>query len=131
MICVGEIDRGLSILRGALKDEGGVRASWQHFFLFLGYYLKNDIAEAAQHANLTASDTFLFGLAARTVVAVRSGNLDAARQTADRLLALRPAWREDPAPELLRMVPNDVIVARLTRDLAEAGVGRPKPGSGQ
>jgi tetratricopeptide (TPR) repeat protein len=131
LIAVGEVDRGMSLLRGAMKDGGEVRASWQRFSLFLGYYLKDDIAEATQQATLMANDTFLFGLAARTIAAVRNGNIDAARQTADRIIALRPAWRDDPGTELYRMIPNPAIVAKLTRDLAEAGVGRPKQGSGQ
>jgi tetratricopeptide (TPR) repeat protein len=130
LISAGEVDRGVNMLRGAMTEGGVIRASWQHFSLFLAYYARNEIAEATQQANLAANDTYLYGLAARAAVAVRNGNIDLARQTAERMVALRAAWRDDPDGEMRRMIPDATIRGHLVQDLAAAGLGPLRPASG-
>jgi hypothetical protein len=44
------------------------------------------------------------------------------RKGVERLIALGPGWRRDPGAELARLIPDEVIVERLSRDLAAAGL---------
>jgi TolB-like protein len=121
LIASGEIDRGMETLNRA-AEQGAVRASWYHFYLFLGSYLKGDMAAAAHHAALSTTESFPLGLVARALVAAADGNREAARKSYDELVALRAAWRDKPREELGRVFPVPAIADRLARDLANAGV---------
>ena len=121
LIASGEIDRGMEMLNRA-AEEGAVRASWYHFYLFLGSYLKGDIATAARHAALGNTESFPPGLVAKALVAASDGNREAARKSYDELVALRAAWRDKPREELARLFPAPEIADRLARDLANAGL---------
>ena len=121
LIASGEIDRGMEMLNRA-AEEGAVRASWYHFYLFLGSYLKGDMATAARHAALGNTESFPLGLVAKALVAAADGNREAARKSYDELVALRAAWRDKPREELARLFPAPEIADRLARDLANAGL---------
>lgn len=123
LVMSGEVDRGLNLLLAGLPDDGIVRASWQHFGLLVGYYAKGDIAAATQQAELTSGEQYPYRLAVSAAIAVRNGNIAGAREIADRLVALRPAWRADPDGELRRMIPDANIRGRLVADLKQAGLG--------
>jgi uncharacterized membrane-anchored protein len=62
------------------------------------------------------------GQVARVLAARLVGNQDEARKAAERLVALDPGWRQDPHAELARLIADKVIVDRLSRDLAAAGL---------
>jgi TolB-like protein len=119
LIAIGEIDKGMDMLMRA-GDAAGVRPAVDEFFLFLGSYLRGDRAAAAFHAGQLTSDTFQLGLLARALVAAAAGEGAAARATVDRLVALNPAWREDPPGQLAKFFPASAIVERLAADLAAA-----------
>jgi tetratricopeptide (TPR) repeat protein len=121
LVLSGEIDRGMEMLNRA-AEEGAVRASWYHFYLFLGSYLKGEMATAARHAALSSTDSFPLGLVASVLVAAAEGKRDAARKSYDELVALRAAWRDKPREELTRLLPAPEIADRLARDLADAGL---------
>ncbi len=121
LIASGEIDRGMETLDRA-AEEGAVRASWYHFYLFLGSYLKSDMATAARHAALSNTESFPLGLVAKALVAAAEGNRELARKTYDQVVALRAAWRDKPREELARLFPAPEIADRLARDLATAGL---------
>ena len=121
LIASGEIDRGMETLDRA-AEEGAVRASWYHFYLFLGSYLKSDMATAARHAALSNTESFPLGLVAKALVAAAEGNRELARKTYDQVVALRAAWRDKPREELARLFPAPEIADRLARDLANAGL---------
>jgi hypothetical protein len=59
---------------------------------------------------------------ARVLAARAVGNQDGMRKAVARLIALGPGWRRDPSAELARLIPDEVIVDRLSRDLAAAGL---------
>jgi hypothetical protein len=119
LIAIGEIDRGMEMLMRAGHD-GGVRPGVDQFFLFLGSYLRDDAAAATFHAGQLTSDTFQLGLVARALVGVAAGEHASASAALDRLVALNPAWGENPRGELEKFFPAAFIVDRLAAGLAEA-----------
>ena len=122
LIAVGKIDQGMDMLLRA-GDDAGVRPAVDQFFLFLGSYLRDDTAAAAFHAGQLTSDTFPLGLLARSLVAGAGGDHAAARAAFDRLVALHPAWRDDPRGELAKFFPAAFIVDRLSAGLAAVSAG--------
>jgi len=126
LIAIGEIDKGMEMLMRA-GDEAGVRPSVDQFFLFLGSYLRGDQTAAAFHAGQLTSDTFQLGVLARALVAAAVGEGEAARAATERLVALNPAWREDPRGQLEKFFPAPEIVERLAADLAAAASSRARP----
>jgi hypothetical protein len=121
LVAIGEIDKGMDLLMRA-GDAGGIRPAVDQFYLFLGSYLRDDLAGAAFHAGQLTSDTFQLGLVARALVALAGGERDVARAALDRLVALNPAWRDSPRGELEKFFPATFIVDRLAADLAAAGL---------
>jgi tetratricopeptide (TPR) repeat protein len=121
LIMRGDVDRGMAMLRRA-GENGGVRPSWQNFYLFLGSYLGGDMKEAAFHAEQIIADDYPLGLVARAIAANTSGNKDQARRLLARLIDLNPAWRTDPRSELARVNLAPEIVDRLLHDLVAAGL---------
>ena len=121
LILNGEIDRGMEALSRA-AEEGAVRPSWYQFYLFLGTYLRNDLAAAATHASLIPRETYPFGLLAHTLIAATDGNRELARDTYAQLAARRPGWHKAAREELARLFPAPAVADRLARDLANAGV---------
>ena len=121
LILTGEVRRGLDLLNRA-ADEGAVRPSWYHFYLFLGAYLTGDLENAMRHASQITADAQPLGLLARTLAAAASGNREQARANFDQLVAARPAWRERPREELARLFPASPVGERVLRDLVSAGL---------
>jgi tetratricopeptide (TPR) repeat protein len=121
LIASGEIDRGMEAMSRA-AEEGAVRPSWYQFYLFLGTYLRNDLAAAANHASLIARETYPFGMLAHMLIAAADGNREVARDTYAQLVARRSGWRKAPREELARLFPAPAVVDRLVRDLANAGI---------
>jgi TolB-like protein len=124
LILVGETERGLAMMRRAV-GANVVRPSWQHFYLFMGTYLSGDMKEAAYQAGQITEPNYALGHLARALVASATGDAERARQAIGRLAALQPGWRSSPRLELVKLSPNPLIVDRLARDLAKAGL----PGS--
>jgi tetratricopeptide (TPR) repeat protein len=121
LITVGEVDRGLTLM-AQTPERDTVRPSWMHFYLFLGNYLKGNYADAGYHADGITSDANPLGLAARALMAAHAGDSAKATLLLRRLVALRPAWRDDARGELRRAIPAADIVERLARDLDAAGL---------
>jgi TolB-like protein len=119
----GDIDKGTDTLT-QLAADGSILPAFEQFFLFLGSYLRGDLARAAQQAGQLTSDSFQLGLLARILIAAANGDRVAAFRTADQLVALNPAWRDDLRGTLARFFASDAIIDRLVRDLNVAGVGR-------
>jgi tetratricopeptide (TPR) repeat protein len=122
LIMVGETERGLAMLRRADANGGGVRASWHHFYMFLGSYVLGDTKEAAFQAGQITTDDYPLGLVARSIMANKIGEADRAHQIVDRLVELQPTWRTNARQLLTRSVRNPEIVDRLLADLTAAGL---------
>jgi Tfp pilus assembly protein PilF len=117
LIQSGDIDRGMEMIKDA-EDHNLVRPIWEHFNLFLGHYMRGNLAEAAHEADQATSDSFSYGLLARALMAGRNGDHHRARELLDRLEARFPVWRDDPRREIAKYIPASTIADRLTADLA-------------
>ena len=121
LVLAGDIDKGMKMLRDA-GARGAVRPTWHHIYMFVGSYVGGDMMEAVRHANDIPGDDVALGQVARVLAARVMGNQDAVRKAVERLIALGPGWRRDPRAELARLITDEVIVDRLSRDLAAAGL---------
>jgi hypothetical protein len=121
LILAGEVDKGMKMLRDA-GAQGAVRPAWHHIYMFIGSYVGGDMVEAVRHANeITVNDVAL-GQVAQALAARTEGNQDGVRKAVERLIAIGPGWRRDPRAELARLITDEVIIDRLSRDLAAAGL---------
>ena len=120
MIYCGEIDRGMAILQDAV-GFGAVLPSWSHFALFVGYYMRGDIAEARYHASQLTSETYVYGQLARALIAHADGDETETRRAVQTILSLQPAWGEVPRREIGRLINASAIADRLGGDLLATG----------
>jgi hypothetical protein len=121
LIASGDIDKGMAMLRQA-GDDGTVRPPFEEFFLFLGEYLRNDMADASFHAGQLTNDSFQLGLIARALVAGAKGDRDSAGRDLAWLVTLNPAWRDNLRGTLGKFFYAPAIIDRLANDLAAAGL---------
>ena len=121
LIAKGDVDAGMTVLAKA-EPAGRIIPGFEQFYLFLGNYLRGDMAAAAYNAGQLTGDTFQLGLIARAIVAKAKGDHATARVLLDRLVALNPAWRDDLRGSLERFFQAGSIVDRLAADLTAAGL---------
>ena len=121
LILAGEVDKGMALMQRA-GEYGAIRPSWHYFYLFVCNYLRGDMKEAAKNADHITTENYAYGLVAKVIASSAASDTARTRQTIDRLLALAPAWQEDPRGELARGIPDSAIVDRLVRDLRTAGL---------
>ena len=120
MIYCGEIDRGMAILYDVV-GFGAVLPSWSHFALFVGHYMRGDLAEARYHASQLTSETYVYGQLARALIAHADGDATEARRCVQTILSLQPAWRAAPRREIGRLINASAIADRLAGDLVATG----------
>ena len=123
LIAAGEVDRGMDMLNRAAGPHA-VRPATHHFYLFLGNYLRGNLAEADYQADQITSDTFPLGLIARALTAAAAGETDRAREALGRLVALQPVWRDDTRAQLERFFPAPTVVDRLLAGLEAAELSK-------
>jgi tetratricopeptide (TPR) repeat protein len=121
LIFAGELDKGMEILRETAAF-GAILPSWTHFYLFLGHYLRGELAEARFHAGQMTSEKHIYGQLARALIAHRDGEAEEARRTIQAILASYPHWKADPRREIGKLITGDALADRLTRELVEAGL---------
>jgi tetratricopeptide (TPR) repeat protein len=121
LIASGQIDKGMALLL-EMTGVGAVLPSWIHFFLFVGHYMRDDLAAARYHAGQLTSTTHVFGHMARALIAVRDNKVDEARQLIRLIFALQPAWKSDPRHEIGKLLIDQAIVERLSGELEAAGL---------
>jgi len=123
LIQAGDIDRGMEMIKDA-EDHNLVRPIWEHFNLFLGNYMRGNLAQATHEADQLTSDSFSYGLLARALMAARNGDQDRARELLDRLETRFPAWRDNPRREIAKYIPAAVIADRLMADIAALAIAQ-------
>ncbi len=121
LIMVGEIERGMDMLQRA-GEFGTVRPSWHHFYMFLGSYLRGDLANTIHHANQITNEDYPLGLVARALAAARAGDRERAARSLQRLAVVAPAWSTNARGELEKFFPVTELADRIARDLAQAGL---------
>ena len=99
---------------------GAILPAWTHFYLFLGHYLRDELAEARFHAGQMTSGTHIYGQLARALVAHRDGRAEEARSTVEAILSSEPHWKADARREIGKLVTAIGIADRLARDFAAA-----------
>lgn len=124
LITTGDFDRGVEILQRAGGDS--VRPSWHHFYFFLADYMRGRLAEASHEADEMTSDTYTHGLFARALIASLEGKPEKAASAWRKLVALRPAWRDNPRGELEKYISAKPILDRLMRDFERSGLAQLK-----
>ena len=62
----------MEILRDAV-GFGAMLPSWSHFALFVGHYMRGEMAEARYHASQLTSETYVYGQLARALIAHLDG----------------------------------------------------------
>jgi TolB-like protein len=120
-IAAGEIDAGMDMLRQAGGDSAIVPA-FEQFFLFVGSYMKGDLARASFRSGQLTGDSFQLGFLAHALVAFAKGDAAATQNALDRLAALNPAWRRNVRAELAKFFSSDAVIDRFAQDLTKAGL---------
>lgn len=121
LIFAGEVDRGMEILSRAV-GFGAILPSWNHFYLFLGHYLRGELTEARFHAGQLTSETHVYGQLARALVAHSEGRAEEARHAIQAILSLQPEWKDHSRREIGKFIIAPAIADRLARDLEAAGL---------
>jgi hypothetical protein len=121
LIMAGDVTHGMEKLREA-GAHGAVRPAWHHIYLFIGSYIAGDMAAAAKHASDIPNENVALGEVARALAAKVMGDGEGTRRAIDRLETFGAGWRRDPHAELARLIADEGIVDRLSRDLAAAGL---------
>jgi hypothetical protein len=120
-ISVGDIETGLNLLRQA-AGQAAVRPGVHHFYLFVANHINGNAAEAAYQAKQITNDEYPLGHLAQALTAAAAGDRETSRRAMERLVSLRPAWRDRTRQELERFFYSKPLVDRLERDLIAAGV---------
>jgi tetratricopeptide (TPR) repeat protein len=121
LIMIGQVERGMAMLQ-KVGEFGTVRPSWHHFYMFLGSYLRGDLANIMHHANQITNEDYTLGLVARALAASIAGDRDRAIRSIQRLITVNPAWAMKPRGELDKFFPVADLADRLARDLEKAGL---------
>jgi tetratricopeptide (TPR) repeat protein len=119
LIYCGEVDRGMTILREAV-GFGAVLPAWSHFSLFVGHYVRGEIAEARYQASQMTTETYVFGQLARALIAHADHDAAEVERSVQGILALQPSWRDDSRREIGKLVTAASIADRLAGDLRAA-----------
>jgi len=120
LIYCGEIERGMGMLQHA-EAPGMILPSWTHFSLFVGHYMRGDLAAARYHAGQLTNETYVYGQVARALIAFADGQTEEARRAKRAIYALNPAWRTDPRAEIGKLIMSPKVAERLVHDLLGSG----------
>jgi tetratricopeptide (TPR) repeat protein len=121
LLAKGDYDKGLAMMREA-EESTLPRSPVIEFCLFLGAYLTGDWPTAILHANHITIETFPPGLVARAITSAATGDQARAASSIERLVAINPDWASDPRRLLANLFVSPVLVDRLARGLATAGL---------
>ena len=78
------------------------------------------MAEARSQASQLTSETYVYGQLARALIARLDGDRTEFDRAKGAILALQPAWGDDPRKEIGKVVIAPVIAERLAGDFAAA-----------
>jgi tetratricopeptide (TPR) repeat protein len=115
LIYAGEVDRGMTMLRDAV-GFGAILPAWSHFALFVGHYVRGEMVEARSQASQLTSETYVYGQLARALVARLDGDEAEVARARQAIVALQPAWADDPRREMGKVIIAPAIADRLAAD---------------
>jgi tetratricopeptide (TPR) repeat protein len=120
LICAGQIERGMDILRNAI-GAAGIVPGWYHFYLFLAHYVRGEWPEARFQAAQITSESYVYGQLARAIAAHRDGDAAEAERAVKAILTAQPSWRDNTRLEIGKSITAPQIADRLTADLIATG----------
>jgi adenylate cyclase len=120
LIYCGEVDRGMEMLHRAV-GFGAILPSWTHFSLFVGHYMRGDLAAARYHAGQMTNETYVYGQLARAVIASADGDIEEAHRAKRAIFALQPSWKENARGGIAKLINATEIVDRLHEALMATG----------
>jgi tetratricopeptide (TPR) repeat protein len=120
LIYCGAVERGMEILHEAV-GFGAMLPSWSHFSLFVGHYVRGDLAQARYHASQLTNETYVYGQLARALIAHADGDAAETQRTVQAIVALQPAWQENARREIGKLINAAAIADRLAGDLVATG----------
>jgi hypothetical protein len=110
----------MEILREAV-GFGAMLPSWSHFSLFVGHYVRGDLAQARYHASQLTNETYVYGQLARALIAHADGDAAETQRAVQAIVTLQPAWQENPRREIGKLINAATIADRLAADLLATG----------
>jgi tetratricopeptide (TPR) repeat protein len=120
LIYAGEVERGMRMLRDAV-GFGAILPSWSHFALFVGHYVRGEMVEARSQASQLTSESYVYGQLARALIARLDGDVAEVQRAKQAIVALQPAWADDPRKEMGKVLIAPAIADRLAADFAGDG----------
>jgi len=121
-VLVGEFRRGLALLDEAAAFRPNLPA-WHGAFTILAAYLQGDMPEALARARAQRPSRFPLDVVMRAIIRAGAGDRDGAQRILESLVREAPDLAAAPAAALRRQIPNEAIVERLARELAQLGFG--------
>lgn len=122
LLASGQVERGMTYLRRA-AERTVARPAWFDSYIYLGAYLTGDKEVAERHGPFLKNDQFPLGLVARVVAAGLKGDHAAAHEAVAQLVAINPAWRENPRALLAKFFADRGVQDRLLPVLQQNGFG--------
>lgn len=126
LVALGELARGEAMLAGATQAAPGM-PPWVDYHRVVAAYLKGDAPAAAAAADQLMGEGYAPGLLARALASHIAGEDEAARADLRKLVAIAPAWKDEPETMIHRFFPDPAIARRVRADLAALGL--PLPGT--
>lgn len=117
----GDWERGTAMLRRHLEIVS-FAPGWYHHALFLDAFRRGDYPAAFDQAQLIDIPELAWGPLDRAAVLGKMGEVQAAQETVQELLAILPPFADDPRGHLRRLVPDRALVEDLLGGLAIGGV---------
>ena len=93
--------------------------------MFLGSYLRGDLARTVHHANQITDEDFPLGLVARALATPPPATAIAPADSIERLEGLNPAMGDDPRCELDKFFPVDCAGRPACARSGQSGLPRP------
>jgi tetratricopeptide (TPR) repeat protein len=121
LVTLGRIDEGMAIL-DAVAYAFPARSCTHGLYMFLGNYVRGNMAEARRRASEITCENFPYAQLARALAAVDAGDKQTARAALALVRVALPTWQSSPRATLSRSVPDPSIVDRILRDLGAAGL---------
>jgi tetratricopeptide (TPR) repeat protein len=120
-IAAGDVDAGMRLVEEATAFNT-VKPPWYDFALFVGAYLKGDLAAMQRYAELMKPGDYPFALIARAILAAQIGEQAKASEAVRRLVKMQPEFGQNTRAALARYGAAPQVIDKLVQGLAKAGL---------
>lgn len=123
LIALGETARGEAMLAQAAQAAPGM-PPWVEYHRVIAAYIRGDAVAAMAAADHLMGEGYAPGLLARALASHLAGEDEEARADLSKLVALAPAWGNDPDTMIARFFPDAGVARKVRADLADLGLKR-------